>query len=73
MRQLFAVLGVTFLFVCSVAPVEAKTAPLAVAGWTPYWAGEDGIKDARAHLSKLTTIYPFVFTVKDILPCVLVK
>lgn len=65
MRQFFVVCAVAAFFVCSVAPVEAKTAPLTVAGWIPYWAGDDGVKDARAHISKLNTIYPFVFTVKD--------
>ncbi len=66
MRQFFAVCAVMVFFALgTVEVVEAKSRPLSVAGWIPYWAGEGGIADARAHLSKLSTIYPFVFTVKD--------
>lgn len=65
MKQFFAVFLMAVFILGTVAPAEAKTAPLAVAGWIPYWAGDDGIADARAHLSKLSTLYPFVFTVKN--------
>ena len=66
MRQLFVVCAVAAFFVLGTFQVvEAKSKALTVAGWIPYWAGEDGINDARAHLSKLNTVYPFVFTVKD--------
>ncbi len=38
---------------------------LQVAGWIPYWRGEQGVKDARRHLDQIDTLYPFAFTVKS--------
>lgn len=41
--------------------VEAKE--FEVTGWIPYWKGKEGTKDARAHMDKLSVVYPFVYTV----------
>ncbi len=37
---------------------------LEVSGWIPYWRTEAGTKDARKHLSQMTEINPFGYTVK---------
>lgn len=38
---------------------------LQVSGWIPYWAVSSGTKDARKHLSDLSTIFPFNYSVKS--------
>ena len=43
---------------------EAST-KLEVSGWIPYWRTEAGTKDAKAHLSQLTEVNPFGYTVKS--------
>ncbi len=52
------------------SPVSAATKSepkhdLKVSGWIPYWAAEDGVRDARRHLDEIDTLYPFAFTVKN--------
>lgn len=41
-----------------------KDTKLEVSGWIPYWRTEAGTKDAKAHISQLTEINPFGYTVK---------
>lgn len=60
----------TLLVLCAffVLPVgaEAATAPkFEVSGWIPYWKAASGTVDALAHLDQLTTIHPFVYTLKS--------
>ncbi|MBU1292739.1 hypothetical protein KJ819_01580 [Patescibacteria group bacterium] len=43
---------------------KASTTPLEISGWIPYWRTEAGTKDAKAHLSQLTEVNPFGYTVK---------
>jgi len=38
---------------------------LEVSGWIPYWQDTLGTKDARAHIGKLDTVHPFVFSIKN--------
>ncbi|KND47486.1 MAG: spore peptidoglycan hydrolase (N-acetylglucosaminidase) [Parcubacteria bacterium C7867-004] len=37
---------------------------LEVSGWIPYWRTDAGTRDASAHLSQLTEVNPFGYTVK---------
>lgn len=41
----------------------AATKKLEVSGWIPYWRTEAGSKDAKAHLSQMTEVNPFGYTV----------
>jgi spore germination protein YaaH len=42
----------------------AKTPAFEISGWIPYWRSATGTADVLPHLSTLTEINPFVFTVK---------
>ncbi len=53
-----------FAIFLTVTPAHGAGTDLKVAGWIPYWKASAGTKDARANLSKLDAVYPFVFTVK---------
>lgn len=59
------VLGLVFF----VAPQVSFAAPLAsafeVSGWIPYWRTATGTADTLPHLSQLTEINPFVYTIKS--------
>ncbi|MBU2158874.1 hypothetical protein KJ848_01690 [Patescibacteria group bacterium] len=46
------------------AKKKATSTPLEISGWIPYWRTEAGTKDAKAHLSQLTEVNPFGYTVK---------
>ena len=57
------VVGVlTFMLVA--VPAHAAT-PLEVSGWLPYWRTASSTRDATAHLSQLTEINPFGYSVKN--------
>lgn len=45
-------------------PALAATPKLEISGWIPYWRTEAGTKDARKHLSQMTEVNPFSYTVK---------
>ena len=46
------------------ASVSTNTA-LEFGGWIPYWRNANGIQDVLPHLSGMTEVSPFVFTVKS--------
>lgn len=49
----------------SAVPAPAQAAgKLEVSGWIPYWRTEAGTKDAKKHLSQMTEINPFAYSVR---------
>ena len=44
---------------------SSSSSTLEYAGWIPYWATAKGTADASAHLSQMTEINPFGYTVKS--------
>lgn len=56
------------------APLQAQAASskssskssskIEISGWIPYWRTEAGTKDAKAHLSQMTEINPFAYSVR---------
>ncbi len=63
MKRLFA----TSIFVLTLAlpgVASAATAKFEVSGWIPYWRSATGTADVLPHLSQLSEINPFGYTVK---------
>ena len=48
----------------SVKPVPGNGGQFEVSGWIPYWAETKGVADVTPHLSELSEINPFGFSVK---------
>ncbi|MES2931303.1 MAG: glycosyl hydrolase family 18 protein [Patescibacteria group bacterium] len=52
------------------APLEAHAASsrssskIEISGWIPYWRTEAGTRDAKKHLSQMTEINPFAYSVR---------
>lgn len=44
---------------------KSKSQPLEFSGWLPYWRSTLGIADTKPHLSQLTEVNPFGYTVKQ--------
>jgi spore germination protein YaaH len=57
------------VFLCALvflSPVAASAAtPFEVSGWIPYWRSATGTADVLPHLSELTEVNPFVYTIKS--------
>lgn len=49
----------------TIKPTPAGGGAFEVSGWIPYWRMAAGTADASAHLSELTEINPFGFSVKN--------
>ncbi|MDD2657856.1 MAG: hypothetical protein PHD04_04345, partial [Candidatus Pacebacteria bacterium] len=51
------------------APLSAnaavKAAPFEVSGWLPYWRVATSTADVLPHLSSLTSVMPFGYTVRN--------
>ena len=68
-RTLIASTLMAALFI-SAAPLVAQAASsrtsskLEVSGWIPYWRTEAGTKDARKHLSQMSEVNPFAYSVR---------
>lgn len=62
---LFVGVAVLLLLHVGMHTAHAASASLEVSGWIPYWRAEAGAKDAKAHLSQLTEINPFGYSVKS--------
>jgi len=45
------------------SPRSSSKTKIEVSGWIPYWRTEAGTKDARAHLSQMSEVNPFGYTV----------
>ena len=45
--------------------MSAAAPPLEVSGWIPYWRTATGTADVLPHLSELTEVDPFVYTLKS--------
>lgn len=52
------------LFTLVAPAANAATSSIEVSGWIPYWAADKGTADAGSHLSQLTEVNPFGYTVK---------
>lgn len=61
----FIGVAVFLLWNVGIGTVRAASPALEVSGWIPYWRAEAGAKDAKAHLSQLTEINPFGYSVKS--------
>ncbi len=64
----FAAFGLIAIVAFTNAPftakaAESKSAKIEISGWIPYWRTEAGTEDAREHISQLTEINPFGYTV----------
>ena len=55
-------LAVFCLFLIVPTGAVHASGSLKVAGWIPYWHDLQGIKDVRAHLKQINTLYPFVYS-----------
>ena len=56
----------TLIFIALVTitmPLFAQAADFEVSGWIPYWKSFEGTKDAKKHLSELTEVSPFAYSV----------
>lgn len=53
------------LLAAGLAPTTTHAATFEVSGWLPYWAAASSSADVLPHLSQLTEINPFGFSVKD--------
>lgn len=66
------IIALAFLALYAAAPsahaqattTAATSTRLEVSGWIPYWRVAEGVKDARAHLSKIDVIHPFAYSVQ---------
>ncbi len=62
------IIAVSILAASALTPLgasAAKTAPLEVSGWLPYWRVATSTADALPHLSALTSVMPFGYTVRN--------
>ncbi|MBU0750413.1 hypothetical protein KKH15_02760, partial [Patescibacteria group bacterium] len=65
MKRTFLILAVATLVASTpFSAYAANTTSLEVSGWIPYWRVKEGTADARKHLSQLTEINPFAYSVK---------
>lgn len=53
------------LFTLTVPAAQAASGSLEIAGWVPYWSVPQGTTDADSHLSQLTEVNPFGYSVKS--------
>ncbi|MEK7133461.1 MAG: glycosyl hydrolase family 18 protein [Patescibacteria group bacterium] len=53
------------LFFALPIPASAAATKFEVTGWIPYWRSATGTADVLPHLSKLTEVNPFVYTIKS--------
>ena len=65
-----AALALEMSFPKNPATLSAKltptaTGPFEFSGWIPYWRSATGTQDVLPHLSMLTSVMPFVYTVKS--------
>jgi spore germination protein YaaH len=57
-----------FLFAAFLLPLSASaatTSSFEVTGWIPYWRAATGTADVLPHLSELTEVNPFVYSLKS--------
>ncbi len=63
MRAQFFLISLIFGFIFF-APALASAGTFEVTGWLPYWRGATSTNDVMPHLSELTEINPFVYTLQ---------
>ncbi|MDB4992425.1 MAG: hypothetical protein JWL75_670 [Parcubacteria group bacterium] len=59
-----AVMLALITFTTFAPAANAASGQLEITGWIPYWATAKGTADAQAHISQLTEINPFGYSVK---------
>lgn len=64
MKRIFLVASLLFIFPLS-SFAAAKPQPLEFSGWLPYWRSASSTKDVLPHLSQLSSVMPFGYTVKS--------
>ncbi len=60
---MFKNITIAIVIFSSFMPAITNAADINVSGWIPYWKISDGLDDAEEHFDKLTSVYPFSFTV----------
>lgn len=67
LRTLMGALLTLSLFLGPISPASAasKSVSFETSGWIPYWRTAAGVADATSHLSSLTEVNPFGFTVRS--------
>lgn len=61
----FSVLAFVVLFLAPVSASAATKSAFEVSGWLPYWTASTSTADVLPHLSELTEINPFIYTVNS--------
>lgn len=64
LTRLFAASLFLFLAMPGFSAHAATAAKFEIGGWIPYWRSATGTQDVLPHLSQLTTVHPFGFTMK---------
>ncbi len=64
-KRLFIIVAAFIVALPSQTHAAAKVAPLEVSGWIPYWRVATGTADVLPHLSSLTAVMPFGYTVRN--------
>ena len=61
------ILGYFFMIPSSVFAASSvnKVKPLEFSGWIPYWRSATGTQEVSEHLSQLTSVMPFGYTMKN--------
>ncbi len=65
MKKYAIAFAVAFFILPLSASAAAKTASFEVSGWVPYWNQSTSTADVLPHLSELTEIHPFVYTMSS--------
>ena len=52
------------IFTTGISGANAASNQTEITGWVPYWATAKGTADAQSHISQLTEINPFGYSVK---------
>lgn len=64
MKGRYVSTSVLLLFLSFAVAHIAHAEDLYISGWLPYWSEDRGLQSATAHISQLSEINPFVYTVK---------
>jgi spore germination protein YaaH len=65
MKKYIHISALTLLFLAPLPALAATSQSFEVTGWIPYWRTATGTADVLPHLSELTEVDPFVYTLKS--------